>query len=55
MAWMRRGVAGSTTSLTPSASAMALAMQAGTLMQFPSANPLAPSGVNGDGVSWWMI
>ncbi len=50
-AWMRRGVAGSCTSLTPSASAMALAMQAGTLMQLPSARPLAPSGVSGDGVS----
>ena len=50
-AWMRRGVAGSCTSLTPSASAMALAMQAGTLMQLPSARPLAPSGVNGDGDS----
>ena len=50
-AWMRRGVAGSRTSLTSSASAMALAMQAGTLMQLPSARPLAPSGVNGDGVS----
>ena len=30
---------------------MALAMQAGTLMQLPSARPLAPSGVNGDGNS----
>ena len=49
MAWMRRGVAGSVTSATPSASAMALAMQAGVLMQLPSARPLAPSGVNGDG------
>jgi len=46
---MRRGVAGSCTFLTPSASAMALAMHAGTLMQLPSARPLAPSGVNGDG------
>ena len=46
---MRRGVAGSVTSATPSASAMALAMQAGVLMQLPSARPLAPSGVNGDG------
>src|SRR5262245_18082187 len=50
-AWMRRGVAGSSTSRTPSASAMALAMQGGTLMQLPSAAPLAPSGVSGDGVS----
>src|ERR1700730_3123323 len=50
-AWMRRGVAGSCTSLTPSASAIALAMHAGTLMQLPSARPFAPSGVNGDGVS----
>ncbi len=52
---MRRGVAGSSMSLTPSASATALAMQAGTLMQLPSAMPLAPSGVNGDGVSWCSI
>src|SRR5262249_39635367 len=48
-AWMRRGVAGNGTSFTPSASAMALAMQAGTLMQLPSASPLAPSGVSGEG------
>ena len=48
---MRRGVAGSGTSFTSSASAIALAMHAGTLMQLPSANPLAPSGVSGDGVS----
>ena len=51
IAWMRRGVAGSGTSSTPSASAMALAMQAGVLMQLPSASPLAPSGVSGDGDS----
>ena len=50
-AWMRRGVAGSTTSRSDSASAMALAMQAGVDMQLPSARPLAPSGVNGDGDS----
>jgi len=30
---------------------MALAMQAGVDMQLPSAKPLAPSGVNGDGDS----
>jgi hypothetical protein len=51
MAWMRRGVAGNITSSTPSASAMALAMQAGVDMQLPSAMPLAPSGVSGDGDS----
>ena len=50
-AWMRRGVVGSCTSLTPSASAIALATHAGTLMQLPSARPFAPSGVSGDGVS----
>src|SRR5205807_113412 len=54
-AWMRRGVAGSSTSFTSKASAMALAMQAGTLMQLPSARPLAPKGVSGDGVSWCSI
>ena len=36
---------------TPSASATALAMQTGVDMQLPSPTPLAPSGVNGDGVS----
>ena len=51
MAWMRRGVAGSGTSSTPSASAIALAMQTGVDMQLPSASPLAPSGVSGDGDS----
>src|SRR6185312_11683267 len=50
-AWMRRGVAGKATSATPSASAMAFAMQAGVDMQLPSARPLAPSGVSGDGDS----
>ena len=52
---MRSGVAGSSTSFTSSASAIALAMQAGTLMQLASAAPLAPSGVNGEGVSWCSI
>ena len=51
MAWMRRGVAGSGTSAAPSASAMALAIQTGVDMQLPSASPLAPSGVSGDGDS----
>src|SRR5262249_9173230 len=53
--WMRRGVTGTDTSFTPSASATALAMQTGTLMQLPSARPLAPSGVNGDGDSMCRI
>ena len=39
-----RILAGSLMSVTPSASAMALAMQAGVLMQLPSAMPLAPRG-----------
>ena len=51
MAWMRRGVAGRIIFSTPSASAIAFAMHAGVLMQLPSARPLAPSGVNGDGDS----
>ncbi len=51
----RSGVIGSAMSLAPSASAIALAMQAGVLMQLPSAMPLAPSGVSGEGVSWCRI
>ena len=39
----------------PSASATALAMQTGVLMQLPSPTPLAPSGVNGDSVSMCRI
>ena len=34
-----------------SASATALAMQTGVLIEFPSATPFAPVGVTGDGVS----
>ena len=47
----RSGVSGRLTSATPSASATALAMHTGVLIEFPSATPLAPSGVTGDGVS----
>ena len=47
----RSGVSGRLTSTTPSASATALAMHAGVLIKLPSATPLAPSGVTGDGVS----
>ena len=36
---------------TPSASATALAMHGGVLIEFPSATPFAPSGVTGDWVS----
>ena len=39
----------------PSASATALAMQTGVLMQLPSPTPFVPSGVNGDGVSMCRI
>ena len=42
---------GASAAIGASASATALAMQTGTLMQLPSANPFAPSGVNGDGDS----
>ncbi len=45
------GTSGNSTSLTPSASATALAMQTGVDMQLPSPTPFDPSGVNGDGVS----
>src|SRR5215470_5437736 len=48
----RSGVSGRLTSATPSASATALAMHTGALIEFPSATPLAPVGVTGDGVSW---
>src|SRR5262249_24567090 len=51
----RFGVSGRLTSATPSASATALAMHTGALIEFPSATPLAPSGVTGDGVSWCKI
>ncbi len=51
----RDGLIGSARSRKPSASATALAIQTGVLMQLPSANPLAPSGVNGDGVAIWRI
>ena len=40
---------------SPSASATALAMHTGVLMLLPSPTPLAPSGVNGDGVSMCRI
>jgi hypothetical protein len=30
-------------------------MHTGVLIEFPSATPLAPSGVTGDGVSWRKI
>ena len=45
------GVSGRSMSSTPSASATALAMQTGVVMQLPSPTPFAPSGVNGEGVS----
>ena len=35
--------------------AKALATHTGVLMLFPSPKPLAPRGVKGDGVSWWMM
>jgi hypothetical protein len=44
---IRSGVNGTLISATPSASATALAMQAGVLIALPSATPLAPSGVTG--------
>src|SRR4029077_5694929 len=47
----RGAVNGSSTSATPSASATALAMHTDVLIEFPSATPLAPSGVIGEGVS----
>ena len=50
----RSGVSGRLTSATPSASATALAMHAGVLIEFPSATPLAAVSaerVTGDGVS----
>src|SRR5205085_6661349 len=48
----RRGaVNGSSKSPTPTASATALAMHTGVLIEFPSATPLAPSGVTGESVS----
>src|SRR5215471_12817901 len=46
----RSGVSGRPTCATPSASATALAMHTGVLIEFPSATPLAPSGVTGEGV-----
>jgi hypothetical protein len=45
------GVIGSTMSSIPNASATALAMHTGVDMQLPSPTPLAPRGVNGDGLS----
>src|ERR1700680_4580629 len=48
---IRSGVNGTLISATPSASATALAMQAGVLIALPSATPLAPSGVTGEGLS----
>ena len=45
------GVNGRLISGTPSASATALAIQTGVLIALPSATPLAPSGVNGEGLS----
>ena|SRR5689334_6899097 len=45
------GVNGRLISAAPSASATALAMQAGVLIALPSATPLAPSGVTGEGLS----
>src|ERR1700731_1622379 len=44
---IRSGVNGTLISATPSASATALAMQAGVLIALPSATPLAPSGGSG--------
>src|SRR4029450_4284243 len=49
------GVRGRSTDWTPSASATALARQTGVDMQLPSPTPLAPNGVNGDGLSMWSI
>src|SRR6202035_93896 len=48
---IRSGVNGTLISATPSASATALAMQTGVLIALPSATPLAPSGVTGEGLS----
>src|SRR5207248_296617 len=45
------GIRGNSRYATPSASATALAMHTGVLIEFPSATPLAPSGVTGEGVS----
>jgi hypothetical protein len=45
------GVNGRLISGTPSASATALAIQTGVLIALPSATPLAPSGVTGEGLS----
>ncbi|MNW07991.1 hypothetical protein D3C71_2046980 [compost metagenome] len=45
------GVSGRRMSARPRASATALAMHTGVLMLLPSPTPLAPRGVNGDGVS----
>jgi hypothetical protein len=44
------GVNGRLISGTPSASATALAIQTGVLIALPSATPLAPSGVTGEGL-----
>ena len=49
------GVSGRSMASTPSASATALAMQTGVDMQLPSPTPLAPSGVNGEGLSMCRI
>src|SRR5690606_7286927 len=51
----RDGVSGRRMSERPRASATALAMQTGVLMLLPSPTPLAPSGVNGEGVSMCRI
>src|SRR5437763_1954762 len=51
----RDGVSGTSTSSTPSASATAFPIAAGALIVVPSPRPLAPSVVNGDGVSTWPI
>ena len=45
------GVRGTTISCFPNASETAFAKQTGVDMQLPSAAPLAPKGVKGDGVS----
>ncbi|MCY1416088.1 hypothetical protein D9M71_315890 [compost metagenome] len=49
------GVSGRRMSERPRASATAFAMHTGVLILLPSPTPLAPSGVNGDGVSMCRI
>src|SRR5207244_4882666 len=51
----RPGVSGTSTCSSPSASATAFAIAAGTLIVPPSPSPFAPSGVKGEGVSRWPI